>query len=209
VTPVADTPPVLAQIVQRYSDTSRGIVVFHLHRLLDVHDAVASRHEDLTLDGIYDDGVLVIAYTIDGKPASASDIAGVEDSWVHPKAGEAFSPPFDARDVDAYQYSANGDSAIDFTTAVADAGHGNGSFTYDALDDVLSYSYQPNVLPPHAKWGRVTDQRAEVLPGYWASTQETQEYKGSVGPFAGTGTVETTYSDFRRFPDMQSALEAL
>ena len=213
MTPCADAPPALAQVVQRYAETNRGIVFFHLHRLFDVHDAVAARHEDLALNGVYNDGVLVrvhvTAYSIDGKPASAADIAGIEESWVHPKPGDAFSPPFDERNLDTYQYRADGDAAISFTTSVQEQGHGNGSFSYDAQNDVVSYTYQPNVLPPHAKWGRITAQRAEVLPGYWASTQETQEYKGSVGPFAGSGTVETTYSDFRRFPDLQSALAAL
>jgi hypothetical protein len=211
--PSADAPPVLAQIVQRYAETNRGVVVFHLHRILDVHDAIAGRREDLALNGVYDDGVLarvhVTAYTIDGKPASEADIAGVEDSWIHPKPGDAFSPPFDERNLASYQYRTDGTAAIDFATSVQDQGHGNGSFTFDEQNDVLSYTYQPNVLPPHAKWGRITDQRAEVLPGYWTSTQETQEYKGTVGPFAGSGTVAMTYSGFRRFPDLQSALDAL
>ena len=84
MTPCADAPPALAQVVQRYAETNRGIVFFHLHRLFDVHDAVAARHEDLALNGVYNDGVLVrvhvTADSIDGKPASAADIAGIEES---------------------------------------------------------------------------------------------------------------------------------
>jgi hypothetical protein len=48
-----------------------------------------------------------------------------------------------------------------------------------------------------------------VLPGYWAVTQETQNYKGTYGLFSAAGTIQITFSDFRRFPDLQSALGTL
>jgi len=55
----------------------------------------------------------------------------------------------------------------------------------------------------------MTDRRAQVLPGYWAVTRETQEYRGSYGPFPAAGTIEVTFSDFRRSSDVQSALRSL
>jgi len=33
------------------------------------------------------------------------------------------------------------------------------------------------VLPPHATSGQVNNGRAELLPGYWAVTQEIQQYQ--------------------------------
>lgn len=201
------------QIAQQFAQTSRGVVGFRLHRTLDVHGGFAKRHEDLVLNGVYQDGTIVkvrvSTYTIDGKAAGAADVASMEQSWEHPKPGDAFAPPFDSRYLNDYQYQSSGSSTIGFTSSVRDAGHGNGSFSYDAQANVGTCTYQPNVLPPHATSGEVTDRRAEVLPGYWAVTQEAQMYKGTYGPFTAAGTVELDYSDFRRFQDLPSALIAL
>ena len=209
----AAAPPALAQVAQRFAATSRGAVVCQMHRVFDVHGGFSSRHEDLTMNVAYEDGAIVkvhvTSYAIDGKNASNTDVASVEESWNHPKSDEVFAPPFDARNFGAYQYSDGAASVIAFTPTVHDAGHGDGSFAYDAQYNVVTYTYHPSVLPPHATWGEITDRRAEVLPDYWASTQETQEYKGRYGPFAAAGTVTLSYSNFRRYADVQSALGAL
>jgi hypothetical protein len=206
-------PPDLTLVAQRFAETSRGVVSFRLHRTFEVHAGFSSRHEDLVLDGISSDGVVtkvhISSYTIDGKPADAATQAALTQSYEHPNPSAVFNAPFDSRYVGAYQYASAGPQKIAFTSNLQDAAHGNGSFSYDAGDNVLTYTYKPNVLPPHASSGSVTDRRAEVLPGYWAVTQETQDYKGSYGPFPGAGTVALTYSDFRRFADLQSALQAL
>jgi hypothetical protein len=209
----ASAPPALTQIAQRYQQTSRGIVVFRMHRTLDVHGGFKKRHEDIVMQGIYDDGatvkVHVYSYTIDGHAAAASDVSSLEESWNHPKPSDVFAAPFDPSHLGAYEYQQSGPSTIDFTSRVQDAGHGRGSFTYDGQNDVVSVSYQPNALPSHASYGQITDIRSEVLPGYWAITQETQQYKGNYGPFPAAGTMQVAFSDFRRFPDLQSALRAL
>jgi hypothetical protein len=213
VTLPAGAPPALMQVAQQFAQTSRGIVAFRLRRTFDVRGGLSSRHEDLMMNAVYDDGsivkVRVASYTINGRAAGAADVASVERSWDHPKAGDVFAAPFDARNFGAYQYQNGGPSTVDFTSSERDPGHGNGSFTYDAQGDVLSCTYQPNALPPHARWGEITDRRGEVLPGYWAVTEETQEYRGTYGPFAAAGTVEFTFSDFRRFADLASALGTL
>jgi hypothetical protein len=206
-------PPVVQQVAQRFAESSRGVVAFRLHRVFDVHAAIRSRHEDLVMDGVYQDGsiakVRISSYTIDGRPADAATQASMVQAYEHPRPTDVFNVPFDPRYVAAYQYQLAGAQKITFTSAVHDNAHGNGSMLFDANNNVVSYTYQPNVLPPYAKYGQVTDRRAEVLPGYWAVTQETQEYKGSYGPFPGAGTVQITYSNFRRFSDLQSALNAI
>lgn len=165
------------------------------------------------MNGVYNDGALVkvrvVSYTIDGHPASPNEIAGIEQSWNHPKLTDVFAAPFDPKNAGAYQYRSGGETSIAFSSNVQDAGHGSGSFAFDARGNVLSYSFVPNALPPHARSGEITDQRAEVLPGYWASSEETQQYRGTYGPFAAAGTIQTTYSNFRRFADLSSALSAL
>jgi hypothetical protein len=206
-------PPALAEVAQRFAETSRGVVAFQMHRVFDVHGGLQSRHEDLVMSAVYDDGTIarvrVLSYSIDGKAAGAADIAALEQSWNHPRSSDVFAPPYDQRFFDDYQYQPGGPSTIGFTSTVHDAGHGNGSFAYDASDDVLWVTYAPNQLPPHARSGEITDQRAEVLPGYWAVTHETQEYRGMVGPFSAAGTIKVDFSGFRRFADLQSALRAL
>jgi hypothetical protein len=209
----AGAPAVVTQIAQRFAETSHGIVAFQMHRIFDVHGGFSSRHEDLVMNGVYEDGavvrVRVARYTINGKDVGASEVASVEQSWDHPKPGDVFAPPYDALDLGAYQYRSGGPATIDFTSNVHDAGHGNGTFTYDAQDDVVSCTYEPNSLPPHASSGQITDRRSEVLPGYWAVTQETQQYRGSYGPFAAAGTIEISFSDFRRFANVDNAIRSL
>lgn len=190
---------------------TRGVVGFRLHRVLDVHAGFSKRHEDLVMDGISENGAMVkvrvVSYAIDGKPVALSDAAALAAAYEDPK--QAFAQPFDPRCIDAYSYRAADAGTIAFTSVLRDAQHGDGSFTYDGAYNVVSYTYQPNALPPHASWGTVTDRRAEVLPGYWAVTHETQQFKGSYGPFAGAGTEVIDFSGFQRFADLQSALRSI
>ncbi|HEY2474815.1 MAG TPA: hypothetical protein VGI19_08420 [Candidatus Cybelea sp.] len=200
-------------MAQRFAQTSRGIVSFRLHRVLDVHAGFSKRHEDITIDGIYQDGAVVkvhvVSYTIDGKNADSAQLAEIAQAYERPKPGQASALPFDARYTGDYSYREQVPGTIAFVSTLHDAGHGNGTFTYDASNSVLTYTYQPNVLPPHASWGEIADRRAEVLPNYWTVTQETQHYKGSYGPFPGAATEEIDFSAFRRFSDLQSAVNAL
>ncbi|HEX3368836.1 MAG TPA: hypothetical protein VHS56_04595 [Candidatus Cybelea sp.] len=200
-------------MAQRFAQTSRGIVAFRLHRVFDVHAGFSKRHEDLVLSGIYQDGrvvrVRVNSYTIDGRPVDMQQQAALAQEYQNPKPGETFAPPFDARNAGDYSYEEQAPGTIAFTSALRDAAHGNGTFTYDETNSVVAYTYQPNVLPPHATWGEIADRRAEVLPNYWTVTQETQNYKGSYGPFPGAGTVQIDFTGFRRFPNLRSALAAL
>jgi hypothetical protein len=208
-----DAPPALALVAQRFADTSRGVVSFHLHRVFDVRAGFSKRHEDLVMDGVSSNGqivkVHVSSYTIDGKSADVATQATLVQSYEHPGPTALFNLPFDPRYVAAYQYQSAGQQKIDFTSSLHDAAHGNGSFSFDENGNVISYTYQPNVLPPYAHYGEITDKRSETLPGYWAVVQETQQYKGAYGPFPGSGTVEITFSDFRRFTDLGSALRSL
>ncbi len=209
----ATAPPAVALVAQRFSQETRGVVAFRLHRVLDVHAGFSKRHEDLLLAGIYQDGtvvkVRVLSYTIDGKAAGPGDGAAMARAYENPEPGEAFAPPFDPRYLADYSYRQSAAQTIAFASSVRDAAHGSGAFTYDADADVVSYTYAPNALPPHANAGTITDLRSEVLPNYWAVTHETQQYTGSYGPFSGSGTEQVDFSDFRRFADLQSALGSL
>ena len=206
-------PPALMQVAQRYAQTSRGVVTFQMHRIFDVRSAFQNRHEEIVMQGVYEDGatvrVKIDSYTVNGKAAAAADVSSLEYSWEHPKPGDVFAPPYDPCCLAAYQYQSGDASTFYFSSSVRDEGHGRGRFTYDSQDDVVSITYEPNVLPPHATSGTISDLRAQVLPGYWAITQEVQQYKGSYGPFAASGTMQLAFSNFRRFPDLASAIQSL
>src|SRR5690242_12545178 len=154
-----NAPPALMQVAQRFEATSRGIVAFRMHRTFEVHAGFRRRNEDLTLEGVYEDGVVVkvrvVNYTIDGRPASSADRATVQRAWEHPQPGNVFAPPFDPRNFGAYQYRSAGPQAIAFSSSVNDQAHGNGTFTYDNAGNVLTYTYHPNSLPPNARSGEV------------------------------------------------------
>ena len=209
----ADAPPALMQVAQRYEATSRGVVGFRMQRIFDVHAGPRRRHEELALEGVYNNGALVkvrvLNYTIDGKAASASDRSTLVQEWEHPQPGNAFAPPFDPRNFGAYSYRSAGAQTIAFSSSVNDRGHGSGTFTYDGAGNVIAYTYHPNVLPPHAKSGEINDRRGPVLLGYWAVTQEAHQYSGSYAIFAGAATVTMNYSGFHRYPNLRSALSAM
>ena len=209
----AAAPPALWQVAQRFAAGTRGIVSFRLHRVLDVGAGFSHRHEDLSLRAVAVNGTIVRVridtYTIDGKPASADDIAHMLAAYQTPQPGQRFHPPFDPRYVWEYRFAARPPQSMLFTSTIHDPAHGNGSFTYDGAYDVTSYAYQPNALPPHASSGTIVDRRAQVLPGYWAVTHETQDYKGSYGPFPGRAHEDVDFSGYRRFADVQSAYGSL
>jgi hypothetical protein len=208
-----DAPPALTQVAHRFAATSRGIVAFRLHRVFDVHAGFSSRHEDLVLNGILQNGrvvrVHIVSYSINGKPADDATQAALENQYEHPAPDTVFQLPFDPRYLREYHYQSMQPGTIAFTSTLRDATHGDGTFSYDGANNVVSYSYQPGALPRYAKSGLIADHRAEVLPGYWAVIQETQQYKGAYGPFPGAATVQITWSNFRRFSDLQSAAAAL
>ena len=209
----ADAPPALTQVAQRYEATSRGVVGFRVQKTFDVHAGFRRRHEELALEGVYNDGVVVkvrvLNYTIDGKPASAADRSTLQQEWEHPQPGNAFAPPFDPRNFDAYSYRSAGAQTIAFTSSVNDRGHGSGTFTYDGAGNVVSLTYHPNVLPPHANSGEIEDRRAQVLVGFWAVTEEVHQYSGRYAIFAGAATVTMSYSGFHRYPNLRVALSAM
>jgi hypothetical protein len=206
-------PPLVAAVGQRYQQTARGVVTFRLHRVFDVHAGPQSRHDDLVLDGVYSGGTLVsvriLSDTVGGKAQSAEQIATAEYQWTHPKPGDVFCQPFDPRCFTGYAYRPLRNGTIAFTALVSDGSHGSGSFTYDALHNVTSFTYRPSVMPQYARSGTVSDVRSKVLTGYWASTHETQQYSGHYALWNGGATVDYTWSGFARFATVPAAVRAI
>lgn len=206
-------PPIVASIGRRYVKASRGVVAFRMHRMFDVHAGPSSRHDDLVLEAVYDDGSLasvhILSDTIGGKTQTPQQIASAEQQWIHPKPGDAFHPPYDPRYFGEYHYGPIAPGHVSFAAAVNDAGHGTGSYTYNSSEDVTAYTYAPAVMPQYATSGTVNGTRRKVLPGYWAVTQETQQFAGRYALWKGGATVQYTMSEFRRYPSVQAAVAAI
>jgi hypothetical protein len=206
-------PPIVASIGKRFAQTSRGVVAFRMHRVFDVHAGPSSRHDDLVLWGVYNNGTLVsvriLSDTVGGKAQTPDQIASAQQQWTHPKPGDAFHPPFDPRYFREYRYGPNTPEWISFESLVNDSGHGTGSFAYDSSENVTSYTYSPSVMPQYATSGTITGTRRRVLPGYWAVTQETQQFAGRYALWKGGATVQLTWSEFRRYGSVSAAVAAI
>lgn len=206
-------PPIVASIGQRYVQTSQGVVAFRMHRVFDVHAGPSRRHDDLVLEGVYENGSLasvhILSDSIGGKAQTPEQIAAAEQLWIHPKPGEIFRPPYDPRYFGGYHYGPLAPGRVSFAGTINDAGHGTGSFAYDSSVNVTSYAYSPAVMPQYATSGTVTGRRRRVLAGYWAVTQEMQQYAGRYALWKGGATVQYTMSEFRRYPNLSAAVAAI
>jgi hypothetical protein len=205
--------PIVLQIAHQFARTQHAVVSFRYHRVFDVSAGPSSRHDDMIFDGIDVDGTLVkvrvLRDFVGGKPASASDVASVVRSYEHPKAGAAFDAPWDLRFASDYRYAVNGRRVV-FTAAMPRAaGFGNGSFTFDGRGNVVAYSYSPDIMPQYARSGTIAGSRSAVLPGYWATTRETQSYTGSYLLVPARATVKISESNFRRFSTLSAAASAV
>src|SRR5262249_18518458 len=129
-------PPIVASIGQRYLQTSRGVVAFRMHRVFDVHAGPSSRHDDLVLECVYNNGTLVSVHilsdSIGGQAQDAEQIATAEREWTHPKPEDVFHQPFDPKYFREYRYGPIAPNRVSFAPAIQDAAHGTGSFAYDS-----------------------------------------------------------------------------
>jgi hypothetical protein len=210
---VAQIPPAIVQIAQRVQSQERGAVVFRLQRIFDVHAGPMHRHDEMELAIASDDGrtvkVRVIRALTGGKAADDNGIAQIENQYEHPAPLDIFPRPFDPQYSSEYTYEATDAQTYKFTTPLRDGSHGNGSFSLDAGGNVVKYQYTPAVMPRYATSGTVVDERAQVLPNFWAVTRESQQYSGHYAIFGGGATVTIQYDSFRRYPDAGSAVAAL
>ncbi len=209
----AAVPAIVTQVAQRTEQTERGVVGVHVHRVFDVHAGPYHRHDDLQFSAVEQNGavlkVRILTQTSNGKETDANTKAQTANRYEHPQPGDLFERPFDPRYVQDYSYQVVDAHTVRFTSSVHDASHGNGTFTIDGADNVTSYQYTPNVYPQYTTSGNVTDQRAQVLPNYWALTQELYQYKGHYSLFGAAATATITYGNYARFSDVSSALSAL
>ncbi len=209
----AAVPAIVTRVAQRTQQTERGVVGVRVHRVFDVHAGPYHRHDDLQFSAVEENGAIVkvriVTQTTNGKETDANTKAQTANRYEHPAPADLFDRPFDARYINDYTYTVVDANTVRFTSSIHDAAHGDGTFTIDSADDVTSYQYTPNVYPQYTTSGNVTDTRAQVLPNYWALTQELYQYKGHYSIFGAAATATITYGNYARFSDLSTALSAL
>ena len=210
---MATPPPAVVQIAQQVQRQSTGVVSCHLTRTFDAHVGPFRRHEELDLAIVSQDGktvkVRVLRYQISGRDQDANARAQMEAKYENPNPRDVFHLPFDTRYLNEYTYGDTSQQTVHFVSQMQDSSHGDGSFSLDKDGDVVEMEYSPKVLPQYASAGTVTDDRAQVLPNYWSVTREVHHYRGHYAIFGGHADVDIEYSQFKRFPDVQSATAAL
>ena len=209
----AAVPALVSQAAQQTQKTERGVVGYRVHRVFDVHAGPYHRHDDMVFAAVYEDGRLVkmhiVHQSVNGKETDEKTQAQTEQKYEHPAPGDLFERPFDPRYVPDYTYQMSGAREVQFKASVRDAGHGDGTFAVDGSGNVTSVQYTPTAFPPYTSSGTVTDQRGSVLPDYWATTREDQQFRGHYAVFGGGASVEITQTGFTRFGSLQEGLSAL
>lgn len=210
---IAEAPPAIVEIAQRTAHQETGVVLFRLHRVFDVHAGPMRRHDETELAVVSQDGrvvkVRVLRASEGGKTLDQERVAQIEEQYEHPKPNDVFHRPFDPAYLAEYTYQTVDSRTYRFASTLHDASHGNGTFSLDDDGNVVKYAYSPNVLPQYASSGTITYERAQVLPGLWAITRESHEYRGHYLFFGGGASAQIIYDSYARYSDPASALSAL
>ncbi|HEY8296597.1 MAG TPA: hypothetical protein VIG32_01050 [Candidatus Baltobacteraceae bacterium] len=206
-------PAVVVRAARIAARDHQGVVGYRIHRANSLHAGLYHRTDDVELAVVFENDrlvkVRVLRDATDGKPASDAAKAQLAATLEQGAPGQGFAVPFDARNFADYRFAVADASTVRFVSIERDARHGDGTFSVDPSGAVVTLSYTPDVLPKYATSALIVDQRAQVLPNFWATAHETQRYDGRYGPFRGSAVVSTDEGGFQRFPNTAAALAAL
>jgi hypothetical protein len=185
-----------------------GIVGYRITRTGQISAGPYHRKDDVTLAAIFENdrliAVRVLSDAVNGRDASAPDRQALEKQLLDGSKKNSFAVPFDARHFDEYRYRVQG-GHVEFVTALRDTQHGDGFFDVSAAGAVVTLQYVPKVFPQYVTGGTVREERAQVLPNFWATVRAAQNYDGKYLFFHGRGAFVTVNSDFHRFASADAA----
>ena len=227
-TPSGSAATGVPEIVQRassvYAHSVAGLVGMQRHFKTVIGAGPVHHTEESDSAVLFNDGVFVDAayYRIvdDGRPISQTDLnkrtAQTVEDW---RAGRVFfKEPYDPHFMSDYRFQpptkCNGCPAnavaVQFDSSIRDMQHGSGTLIIDGVSGrVLSLTYAPNALPPHATSGEITEVSGEPIDGLWYVTRIEQKYQGKYAIFHGSGTFSGSFDHFRRFANSSTAEAAL
>lgn len=153
-----------------------------------------------------------------GKTLSNDQVAQREaqnnDDLEHGKS--FFKQPFDSRYLQDYTFTEAqctcGPHAhqIAFHSEVRDDQHGDGTMTIDTSTwRIMSLTYTPDVMPPHASSGTTVELFGEAVPGVWTVVGIDHSYSGHVAFIHGSGTMTERNDHFQRFGNPVAAMHFL
>jgi hypothetical protein len=218
-------PPIVRLASRTYAAQIHGIVGMQRHFATQVRGGPIQHGEQSDSGQLMQNGRFVkIAYyhiARDGRPFSATQIAQRNDQtnrdWAQGKV--FFKEPYEPRYMTDYSYGRPqtacsscppGTIGVAFTSSMRDGQHGNGMMYIDsAKRHVVKLTYTPNLLPPHASSGTVTELGGQALPNLWYVVRIDETYHGHAFLFSGTGTFTATFDHFRRFATLAAGEAAL
>ena len=185
-----------------------GIIGYRIQRTVDMAAGPIRRHEDVALALIFQNDrllrVRVLRDNVSGRTTGTSAQQALERQLLAASKEPGFAVPFDARHFHEYSYRVQG-NLVAFSSVMKDARHANGYFVLGNGGAVTQLQYALNVLPKYATAGTVHEERAEVLPHFWATVRSTQLFEGRYAIFRGRGEFVTVDSDFHRFGTVDAA----
>ncbi|MBV9269812.1 MAG: hypothetical protein JO165_01870 [Candidatus Eremiobacteraeota bacterium] len=203
-------PAIVERAAQVAAGDHRGIVSFEIEQHTQIDGGPIHRTAHAVIIAAYDDEQLIRVKVLrleeNGKDASAERIRYVErELTAH---SEGFAVPFDRNHFNEYAYTVDGNT-VRFTSKLQDARHGEGTFEVAADGHVTHLHYTPHAFPQFATAGTVDEDRAPVLPAFWATVRSEQHYTGRYFLIRGTADIVTTESHFARYASRAEALAAL
>ena len=185
-----------------------GIIGYRIQRTVDMAAGPIRRHEDVSLAVVFINDrlvrVRVLRDMVSGHATSASAQQALEQQLLAGSKEPGFAVPFDARHFKEYSYKVQG-NLVAFSSVMKDARHANGYFVLGSGGAVTQLQYALNALPKYATAGTVHEERAEVLPHFWATVRSTQLFEGRYAIFSGRGEFVTVDSGFHRFGTVDAA----
>jgi hypothetical protein len=185
-----------------------GIIGYRIQRTVDMAAGPIHRHEDVALAVIFQNErllrVRVLRDMASGRSTGVPAQQALERQLLAASKEPGFAVPFDARHFREYSYRVQG-NRVAFSSVMKDARHANGYFELGSGGAVTQLQYALNVLPKYATSAAVREERAEVLPHFWATVRSTQSFDGRYAIFRGHAEFVTVDMDFHRFGTIDAA----
>ena len=99
--------------------------------------------------------------------------------------------------------------AVDFTTEVKDASHGDGTFFVHRNGQLDHIVFKPAVLPDHVTGMTIELEYGMVMPDRWDVVKIARTFIGHRGVLSGRVNSTSTYEQYHVYPNEAAAAAAL
>lgn len=222
--PQRQIPALVLRAAAVYAGNVRGLIGMRRHFSTVLHAGPIHHTEDSDSGLLMNGGAFVklkyFRIADDGKAFNAQQIAQrdaqTNQDWTVGKI--FFKEPYDRRFIGDYVFDPPqacaacpvGTVAVNFGSGTKDTQHGSGTMWIEqATGRVDRLTYIPNVLPPHATYGSVTETSGNAMRSVWYVTRIDGSYRGRAFVLSGTGTFTGVFDHFQRFSTVTKGEAAL